>query len=69
MDKETLAAEFVKIYFQSHPDRIPEDQDKAFEVIHNLHKKFKAKVIGDIKNKSEKFVDKYFEDKDDRFYK
>ena len=67
MEKEALAAEFVKIYFQSHPDKVPDDQDKAFEAIYNLHKKFKAKVIGDLKNKSEKFVDRYFEDKDDKY--
>ena len=67
MDKETLAAEFLKMYFSSHPDKIPEDPDKAYETINKLHKKFKAKVYGDIKAKSEKFVDRYFEDKDDKY--
>ena len=67
MDKETLAVEFLKIYFKSHPDKIPEDSDKAFEIIQNIHKKFKGKVIGDLKSKSEKFVDKYFEGKDDKY--
>lgn len=67
MEKETLAVEFVKIYFQSHPEKIPEDHNKAFDAIYNLHKMFKAKVLGDLKNKSERFVDKYFEDKDDKY--
>lgn len=67
MDKEILAVEFVKLYFKSHPDQIPKDPDKAFETIKNLHKKFKSKVIGDIKSNSERFVDKYFEGKDDKY--
>ena len=67
MDKEILAVEFLKIYFSSHPDKIPEDADKAFELMTNLHKKYKNKVIGDLKNKSERFVDNYFDKKDDKY--
>ena len=67
MDKDALAVEFLKIYFNSHPKKVPEDTDKAFELITNLHKKYKGKVIGDLKNKSEKFVDNYFDKKDDKY--
>jgi hypothetical protein len=67
MDKDELAVEFLKIYFNSHPGKIPENEDKAFELITNLHKKFKNKVIGDLKNKSERFVDNYFDKKDDKY--
>ena len=62
MDKDLLTAEFLKIYFASHPDKMPEDSDKAFEVFHKLHKRYKAKFIIDFKQKSEKFVDKFFDD-------
>ena len=67
MDKDALAVEFLKIYFASHPDKIPENTDKAFELMSSLHKKYKNKVIGDLKNKSERFVDNYFDKKDDKY--
>ena len=67
MDKDALTVEFLKIYFNSHPEKIPEDSDKAFELIQGLHKKYKNKVIGDLKNKSERFVDNYFDKKDDKY--
>lgn len=67
MDKDTLVVEFLKIYFDAHPNKLPEDTDKAFELMSNLHKKYKTKVIGDLKNKSEKFVDNYFDKKNDKY--
>ena len=42
--------------FQSNPGLIPEDSEKAYEVISKLHKKYKNKIIADLKDKSEKFV-------------
>ena len=67
MDRDALAVELLKIYFNSHPDKIPEDSEKAFELLTNLQKKYKNKLIGDLKNKSEKFVDNYFDKKDDKY--
>ncbi|MCB9057224.1 MAG: hypothetical protein H6627_01565 [Calditrichae bacterium] len=67
MDKDALAIEFVKIYFKSNPGLIPEDSEKAYEIIANLHKQYKKKVIDDLKDKSEKFVDSYFDKKDDKY--
>lgn len=67
MDKDLLAVEFVKIYLSSHPDKISDDPDKAFELISSLHKKYKSKIMGDLKNKSERFVDNYFDKKDDKY--
>lgn len=67
MDKDALTVEFLKIYFNSHPEKVPEDSDKAFELIQSLHKKYKNKVIGDLKNKSERFVDNYFDKKNDKY--
>ena len=67
MDKDSLAVEFVKIYFNSNPGLIPEDSGKAFEIISSIHKKYKNRIIGDLKNKSEKFVDSYFDKKDDKY--
>ena len=62
MDKEHAAIEYVKIYFNSHPDKVPEDVDKAFELFQRIHKKYKSKMITDFKQKSEKFVDKFFDE-------
>jgi len=67
MDKDALAAEFVKIYLEKHGNHLPDDPDKAFDFINGLHKKFKNKMITDLKNKSERFVDRYFDDKDDKY--
>lgn len=68
MDKEHAVVEYLKIYFNSHPDKVPEDADKAFELFQRLHKKYKSKMITDFKQKSEKFVDNYFEEKDKKRY-
>ncbi len=62
MDKDLLVAEFLKIYFSAHPDKIPKDSDKAFELFHKLHKRYKTRYITDFKQKSEKFVNKFFDD-------
>jgi hypothetical protein len=67
MDKDALAVEFIKIYFSCHPNKLPKDQEQAFEEILSLHKKFKNRVIGDLKKKSERFVDNYFDKKDNNY--
>lgn len=68
MDKDEAVVEYLKIYFNSHPGKVPEDPDQAFDLFQKLHKKYKNKMITDFKQKSEKFVDKYFEGKDKKYY-
>jgi len=67
MEKDALAVEFLKIYYSCYPEKLSENPEKAFEEISQLHKKFKGKVIGDLKKKSERFVDNYFDKKDDKY--
>ncbi|MGD9486878.1 MAG: hypothetical protein AB7W47_02545 [Calditrichaceae bacterium] len=68
MDKDSVVVEYLKIYFRSHPDLVPDDADKAFELFQKMHKKYKNKFMDDFKQKSEKFVDKFFDDKDKNKY-
>jgi len=68
MDKDLIAVEYLKIYFNSHPDKVPEDSDKALELFRTLHKKYKNKFITDFKQKSEKYVDRFFDEKDQKYY-
>jgi hypothetical protein len=68
MDKDLAVVEYLKIYFHSHPEKVPEDADKAFDLFQKMHKKYKAKMITDFKQKSEKFVDRYFEGNDKKYY-
>jgi hypothetical protein len=68
MDKDLIVVEYLKIYFSSHPHKVPEDTDKAFELFKSLHKKYKSKFITDFKEKSEKYVDRFFDDKDQKYY-
>jgi hypothetical protein len=65
MDKDSIAAEFLKIYLNAHPELIPKDENKAADVLHRLHNVFKEKLIANYKKKSEKYVNRYFDDKDD----
>jgi len=67
MDREALAVEFTKIYFNAHPEALPEDPVKAFDKIHDIHKKYKSSLIGQLKEKSERFVDNYFDDKGKKY--
>ncbi len=67
MDRESLAVEFVKIYFNAHPESLPDDPNKAFDKIQELHKKYKSSLIGQLKEKSERFVDNYFDDKGKKY--
>ena len=68
MDKDLIAVEFLKIYLRSHPDQVPSDPEKALEKFQKLHKKYKSKFLNDFKQRSEKFVDKFFDDKDQNYY-
>ncbi|HFB68395.1 MAG TPA: hypothetical protein ENJ66_05490 [Calditrichae bacterium] len=54
-DFNDIALEFVKIYFQCHPDKLPEDKDKAFQEMSSLHGKYKNKLIEKAHRKSEDF--------------
>ena len=68
MDKEMVVVEYLKIYFNSHPEKVPDDADKAFELFKKLHKKYKTQFITDFKQKSEKYVDRFFDEKDQKYY-
>ena len=68
MDKDAIAIEYVKMYFASHPEELPKDSMKALEVMQEFHKKYKNKIIDDFKTKSDKYVDKFMDDKKDRYY-
>lgn len=50
-----LALEFVRIYFNCHPDKMPEDKEKAFKELSTLHGKFKSNLIDKATKKSEDF--------------
>ncbi len=68
MDKDLMAVEYLKIYFNSHPEEVPGDPERALEKFQQLHKKYKSKFLNDYKQRSEKFVDKFFDDKDKKYY-
>lgn len=68
MDKDLIVVEYLKIYFNSHPEKVPEDTEQAFEMFKKLHKKYKIKFMDDFKEKSEKYVDRFFDDKDKKYY-
>ena len=55
MDFKDLALEFVKIYFAAHPEKVPEDVEKAFQEINRVHGKYKAHLIDKYTKKSEDF--------------
>ena len=61
MDKDLIAAEYMKIYFGCHPDQLPKDKNEALKVMMEMHKNYKSKIITDFKNKSEDFVNKFFD--------
>ncbi|MBD3225129.1 MAG: hypothetical protein GF313_10400 [Caldithrix sp.] len=67
MDKDLMVVEYLKIYFNAHPEQVPEDSNKAFELFQQLHKKYKGKFIDSFKQKSEKYVDRFFDDDKDRY--
>ena len=68
MDKDLLIAEYLKIYFNSHPEKVPSNPDEAFKIFQKMHKKYKAKYITEFKEKSEKYVDRFFDNKDKNNY-
>ncbi|GAB4336320.1 MAG: hypothetical protein Kow0037_17420 [Calditrichia bacterium] len=62
MDFKEVALEFVKIYYSCHPDKLPTDEDKAFEAMNKLHGKYKNKIIDKATRKSEDFFSDKFDD-------
>jgi hypothetical protein len=68
MDKDIMVTEYLKIYFTCHPDELPKDPQKAFDLMGKLHKKYKNIFIDDFKTKSTKFVDKFLDDKKGTYY-
>ena len=67
MDKDMLVSEYLKIYFTCHPGELPKDPEKAFDLMSKLHKKYKNIFIDDFKSKSEKYVDKFLDEKKDTY--
>ncbi len=54
------AMEFVKIYYSCHPTQLPEDKEKAFREMLQLHANFKEKLIEQgIKKNNDFFSDKF----------
>jgi len=68
MDKDQLIVEYLRIYFHSHPEKVPENPDEAFKLFQKMHKKYKTKYITEFKEKSEKYVDRFFDGKDKNNY-
>jgi len=68
LDKDAIVIEFLKIYFASHPEKMPDDADKAYETFRKHLKKYRAKVLDEYKQKSEKYVDRFFDGKDKNYY-
>ena len=67
MDKDIMVSEYLKIYFTCHPEELPKDPQKAFELMGKLHKKYKNTFIDDFKSKSSKFVEKFMDEKKDTY--
>jgi len=61
MDHDVMVTEYLRIYFTCHPEELPKDPEKAFELISKLHKKYRNTFIDDFKIKSSKFVDKFMD--------
>jgi hypothetical protein len=55
MDFKEVALEFTKIYFSAHPEKVPEDPEKAFQEINRVHGKYKSQLIDKAAKKSEDF--------------
>lgn len=60
MDLNQIALEFVKIYFSCHPDKLPDDKEKAFKEMSGLHGNYKEKLINKAQRKSEDFFSDKF---------
>jgi hypothetical protein len=69
MDKDIMVSEYIRIYFSCHPQELPKDPEKAFQLMSQLHKKYKNIFMDDFKAKSSKFVDKFMDkDEKERYY-
>ena len=55
MDLNDLALEFVRIYYTSHPGKLPEDKEKAYQEMSSLHGKYKSHLIATATKKSQDF--------------
>ncbi|MEL6822371.1 MAG: hypothetical protein AAFP70_11460 [Calditrichota bacterium] len=54
------ALEFMKIYYSCHPGELPQDKEKAFKEMMQLHAKFKERLIEQgIKKNNDFFKDQF----------
>jgi hypothetical protein len=60
MDLKEVALEFVKIYYSCHPDKLPDDKEKAYTEMSKLHGQYKEKLIKSAQKKSEDFFSDRF---------
>ena len=55
-----MAMEFMKIYYSCHPGKMPEDKEKAFKEMQQLHARFKEHLIEQgIRRNEDFFSDKF----------
>lgn len=54
------ALEFMKIYYSCHPDKLPEDVEKAFKEMMKVHSNYKNKLIESGMKKNEDFFSDKF---------
>ena len=60
MDFKEIALEFVKIYYTCHPDKLPDDKEKAFQEMNSLNIKYRNQLIDKATKKSEDFFSDKF---------
>jgi hypothetical protein len=55
MDFNQIAMEYVKIYFQCHPEELPKEPEEAFQKMQQMHGKFKHHLIEKQTKKNQDF--------------
>lgn len=55
-----MAMEFMKIYYACHPEQLPQDKEKAFKEMLQLHGRYKEHLIEQgIRRNEDFFSDKF----------
>ena len=60
MDFNQIAMEYTKIYFQCHPDKLPEEENEAIKKLQHIHGFFKSKQIDKQTKKNQDFFSDSF---------